>query len=367
VRVIIHTVGGQLQLKVRFVTRKWPPAVGGMETYCVRMTEELTQRCDLETIALPGKRDGRPPSGMALLGFGLVNALRAPFRQRVDVAHMADMALWPLGLLELLLRRARHLLLSAHGSDVSMIKRPGAAAKVYQAYLKLGATFLPDARIVANSTYTADLARSVGFAKVDVVPLGTDICEIRQPGRSGLLFAGRITRAKGLRFLVEEVMPLLQTRERLRVAGTVWEESERSLLDNPAVEYLGPLTQEQLQVEYSRTLVTLVPSQVAEGFGLVAIEAAACGSQVIASRAGGLLDVVREPWGELVDPKDPIEWARAIDARCSSVTMMAGEISRAAVQDVDQLFRWADVAERTLQKYEGERSARGRAFIEHRQ
>jgi glycosyltransferase involved in cell wall biosynthesis len=169
-----------------------------------------------------------------------------------------------------------------------------------------------------------------------------------QSQRSGLLFVGRITRAKGLRFLVEEVLPLLLTATRLRVAGTVWEESERELLDHPAVDYLGPLGEEQLQNEYSRANITLVPSQVPEGFGLVAIEAAACGSQVIASRSGGLVDVVRSPWGELVGPHDAAAWARAIDARCAIDERTETRVRSAAVQCVDKHFRWTTTAERTL-------------------
>jgi glycosyltransferase involved in cell wall biosynthesis len=322
-----------------------------METYSVRMAEEFAKRCDFECIALPGRKDGRAPSAVSLIAFGLLSALRTPFRRKVEVAHMGDMAIWPLGWLEMLLGRTDWLVLSAHGSDVSLIERKGIATQLYRAYLKLAALLIPDARVIANSAFTAGLARSVGFAHISVVPLGTDLHLIEQPERSGLLFAGRVSRDKGLRFLIEQVLPKLRTSMKLRVAGPIWDESEQDLLDNPAVEYLGPLTPEQLQVEYSRTQITLVPSQVAEGFGLVAIEAAACGSQVIASRSGGLLDVVREPWGELVDPRDAVAWARAIDERCSADREAWDNRRQAALQDVEQNYRWAEVADRTLDQF----------------
>ena len=81
------------------------------------------------------------------------------------------------------------------------------------------------------------------------------------------------------------------------MAGSIWDASERELLGRPEVDYCGALEPEQLRLEYSRALITLIPSQVPEGFGLVAIEAAACGSQVVASNAGGLTDVVTRALG----------------------------------------------------------------------
>ena len=52
--------------KVLFITRKWPPAVGGMETYAKRISEELSELTDLTTLSLPGRSDGRPPSGVLI-------------------------------------------------------------------------------------------------------------------------------------------------------------------------------------------------------------------------------------------------------------------------------------------------------------
>ena len=57
--------------KVRFITRKWAPAVGGMETYCLRLAEELSRIHDLEVISLPGKANGDAPSPLSLIIFGL--------------------------------------------------------------------------------------------------------------------------------------------------------------------------------------------------------------------------------------------------------------------------------------------------------
>jgi phosphatidyl-myo-inositol dimannoside synthase len=341
-------------LKVRFITRKWPPAVGGMETYCLRMSQEIAKRCSVQTIVLPGRNDGRGPSAMSILGFGIANALQAPFRSRADVVHLGDMAIWPLGFLELLFGRTTTLIISAHGSDISFAKRAGWRSALYKIYLGLGARLLRKAVIVANSSYIANLASLIGFEDVSIIPLGTDVVASGQPARHGLLFAGRVSRTKGLRFVVTDVLPLLPKSTLLRVAGPIWEESERELLKHAQVEYLGVLSPDQLSAQYSRAAITVIPSQIEEGFGLVAIEAAACGSQVIASNGGGLREAVRLPWGDLVDPNDPQAWAAAITRRLSLEPNVRKAVCQAAREDIDQHFRWHIVAEQTIALYRGD-------------
>jgi glycosyltransferase involved in cell wall biosynthesis len=84
-------------LKVLFVTRKWPPAVGGMEVYCAELTRELSGRVDLTTHALPGREDGRPPSGLRLAWFFLREAVfLVRHRNRYDVIHYGDLVMFPL-------------------------------------------------------------------------------------------------------------------------------------------------------------------------------------------------------------------------------------------------------------------------------
>ena len=347
-------------MKVRFITRKWPPAVGGMETYCLRMSQEIAKRCSVETIVLQGRKGGRGPSALAMLRFGILNAIRAPFRSYADVVHLGDLAIWPLGFLELIFGRTRRLVISAHGSDVSLARRAGWRSGLYRIYLWVGARLLPQASVLANSTYIACLANSMGFKDVVIIPLGTDVVPSEQPARSGLLFAGRISRAKGLRFLITEVLPKLPESTLLRVAGPVWEESERDLLAHSQVEYLGVLTPDELVAQYSRALITVIPSQIEEGFGLVAIEAAACGCQVVASNGGGLREAVRSPWGELAEPSDASAWAAAIARRLSLDVDEREAVGQAARQDIDWHFRWHIAADQTMAHYQTDTRERGK-------
>ena len=63
-----------LPKSIRFVTRKWAPAMGGMETYCHRLTEELSKNYEVDVMALPGRMGGAAPTAFTLIIFGLKTA-----------------------------------------------------------------------------------------------------------------------------------------------------------------------------------------------------------------------------------------------------------------------------------------------------
>jgi D-inositol-3-phosphate glycosyltransferase len=78
------------------------------------------------------------------------------------------------------------------------------------------------------------------------------------------------------------------------------------------VRFEPPCPQEELAQWYRAATVMLAPSH-SESFGLVALEAQACGTPVVAASVGGLRTVVRDgDSGVLVDGHDPADWARQI-------------------------------------------------------
>ena len=77
------------------------------------------------------------------------------------------------------------------------------------------------------------------------------------------------------------------------------------------VVFLGDQTQDNLNKLYNIADVLAVPSRV-EGFGLVAIEALACGLPVVATNNGGMVDFINENVGALVDVEDDTALEREI-------------------------------------------------------
>jgi len=78
------------------------------------------------------------------------------------------------------------------------------------------------------------------------------------------------------------------------------------------VRFLPPQTGEDLPALYRAADLVAVPSYN-ESFGLVALEAQACGTPVLAAAVGGLVTAVRnEVSGVLIDGHDPVDWARTL-------------------------------------------------------
>lgn len=346
--------------RVMFVTRKWPPAVGGMETWSVRLADELARLGPVDVVALPGRDDGSPPSVAKLLAFPLTVIRRfASATAKPDVIHLGDMALWPLGILA---GRRRRLVLSAHGTDVSYHRRGGVCGTLYRGYLRLGARLLPHARVLANSAATAHAAAETGWHVAGIIPLGTDLgsptahTAVEAPSGT-ILFAGRLIEQKGCGWFVREVMPRLPDHVTLEIAGTIPDEREAWVAEHPRVTFLGSLGRDRLGEAYARAVCVVLPNiQLPngefEGFGLVACEAASAGGVVLAARTGGLIDAVKDgETGFLLRPGDGEAWAEAIEAILAWPAARRGEFVHRAARLARAHYAWPRVARATAEHY----------------
>lgn len=162
--------------------------------------------------------------------------------------------------------------------------------------------------------------------KVTVQPMGVDFTDrfttdegaARSPDE--ILFVGRLVEKKGLRHLLDAMVPILERRPSafLTVAGFGPEESSlrqqtRRLGIHERVNFIGPVAQRELPALYRRAAVFVAPFVEAasgdqEGLGLVMVEAIACGCPVVASD----LPAVRDVLDSGVPPADPARLAKAI-------------------------------------------------------
>jgi len=348
--------------EIMFVTRKWAPAMGGMETYCLRLTEALAKRTEIDIVALPGRSDGMPPSRLSLFTFPFAMLRRWMARKSAPrILHIGDMALWPAGLLAAFTGGRTRVLLSAHGTDVAYQRRGGIKGRLYGAYLRMGAAFLQRATVIANSHATRDVLAESGWQKTVVVPLATDMRGTPSSGihDGTILFAGRLVERKGCGWFIRNVLPLLPEGMRLRVAGTKWHPAETAALDNPQVEFLGSLGVKELTDAYRRALCVIVPNiEVAsgeyEGFGLVAVEAAAAGGLVIASDHGGLRDAVVEgETGYLVKSGDASAWRDAVLRIVGWEEAERLAFLNSAMDKAARYYSWGRVADQVMAIYEG--------------
>jgi glycosyltransferase involved in cell wall biosynthesis len=131
-------------------------------------------------------------------------------------------------------------------------------------------------------------------------------------GRIRVLFVGRLDHEKGVDVLLS-AMKILGDKAYAIVVGAAVVTGYKSALDQPDnVRYVGWLQREKIRPLHATADMLIVPSRY-EAFGLSAIEAMRAGLPVIASRVGGLQEVVIDRvTGRMVEPNDPDQLAAAI-------------------------------------------------------
>lgn len=132
-----------------------------------------------------------------------------------------------------------------------------------------------------------------------------------------VIYAGKLTQMKAVDVLLQAVR-LYEERLPETLTLIVGDGEEREELERLAedlhlqsVRFFGNVDQQSLRRLYNVSDISVVPSR-REAFGLVALEAMACGIPVVATNSGGLPDFVNDEVGVLVKPEDPQDLADGI-------------------------------------------------------
>lgn len=212
--------------------------------------------------------------------------------------------------------------------------------------------------------------------KTDVIYGGADVDRFR-PGpagaRSGVLFVGRLTPHKG----VDRLLRALPPGASLTVVGTGGHDPQpperdypallHRLADGRAVRFLDTVADHALGELYRSAAVAVLPSvhwtcygrhvEISELLGLSALEAMASGTPVVASRVGGLPEIVVDgETGFLVEPGD-VEALRDRLAVLLADRALARRLGEAGRDLVCQRFTWTATARRCLRAYEASTGA----------
>jgi alpha-maltose-1-phosphate synthase len=187
------------------------------------------------------------------------------------------------------------------------------------------------------------------------------------PSRPFVLFNGRITRQKGLPHLLSAALKLDRQYQLVIVASspdTPEIAAEVAALAGRVAAERGNLvwidhfiSREDLIHLHSHAAVFVCPS-IYEPFGLVILEAMACETPVVASRVGGIPEIVVEgETGYLVDfdPADLDRFTGALAERIEELlrdTTLAAKMGKAGRERVLQHFGWPAIAAQTVQLYE---------------
>jgi D-inositol-3-phosphate glycosyltransferase len=387
---------------------------GGLNVYVVEVAKRLAARgTEVEIFTRAVSRDAPPVTELAP-GVLVRHVTAGPFEELEKADMPAQICHFTFEVLrtEASYAPGRYDLVHAHywlsgqvGAvakerwGVPLVQSMHTLGKVKNAALATGDSAEPESRIrgeaevvaaadrlVAN---TAEEARQLielygaDASRVETVHPGVDLAVFR-PGRAGrrdadrqalglapdaivLLFAGRMQPLKGPDILLRAVArmirddPALAARLAVVFVGgpsglgrndpDMVTQLAARLGISDVVRLEPPCPQSELADWYRAATVVTVPSY-SESFGLVALEAQACGTPVVAASVGGLRTAVRDgESGILVDSHDPADYARVLRQLTASPRTLA-RMSAGAIQHASG-FGWSAAVDQLLGVYTG--------------
>lgn len=177
-----------------------------------------------------------------------------------------------------------------------------------------------------------------------------------------VLFAGRIQKIKGLNLLIEAINKVIVYKPSISLKLTIIGSSKNKNADiylnnllkkiklkNNILNIVDSLPSKKLAQWYRKAHLVVVPSYI-ESFGLVALEAQACGIPVLASNVGGLSEIIiHGQTGILLNKRNPSLWAKAIIYLYENPQTMNIMSNNAILHS--QNFDWLKTTKLTLKNY----------------
>ena len=360
------------KLRVGIDGRSFSSPAAGVRRYVSSLVPALKAADEsLELVALGGSRDAVPANVAYIdeswhpptnLGWSAVGLPRAAARAGVDVIHAPAYTapLWS----------RVPVVLTIH--DVSYERHPEwypyqrdlVRRMFYRRSARAAAQVLTDSEFSAGEITAA---YQIPRERITVAPLGVSdrFAPVDRPNETlpagitppFLLHVGDLHERRNLPLVVHAMLEA-QRRPGMPPLSLVLAGVDRGVGDRlrayareaespDAVVCLGPVMDSDLLTLYRAAIAMVYPSRY-EGFGLPVLEAMACGTPVIASRAASIPEVLGDA-GVLLDPDDEPGWADAI-AKVVTDEWQRGHMRKAGLTRARE-FTWARTASITLDVY----------------
>ena len=345
-------------MKLLFITRTYPPIVGGMERFASEFYNNYQKFGEIDLLENPGGKKTFIPFLFRVFFFLVFHS------KRYNIIHLYDAVLSPLIPVIKLFSNAK-ISVTVNGLDI-VYSRLG--------YQRIILPFLKRAnRIIAISNYTRDQCelRGVLREKSTVIPVGINfdnlqifsmseinetLARFKIPAMKAikLITVGRLIKRKGHAWFIANVLNKLPENYIYIIVGSgpeqyALEELIRDLDLSNRVYLLGRVSEKEKNCLYQISDLFIMPNigvrNDQEGFGIVLLEAGRYGLPVIATNIEGIRDaVIDRKTGYLIDEKDSQGFMNAItkpDIDRSSLT-----------NEVVSNFDWKFIIERYNQEFE---------------
>ncbi|MBI5127386.1 glycosyltransferase family 4 protein [Candidatus Roizmanbacteria bacterium] len=346
------------RFKLLYITRKFPPMVGGMEKVSFALSREFSKKVDTTLISW-----GRSQKFLPYFYFvALLKSLYLVPAKKIRYVHIGDPILSPLGLLLKILFRVK-ISITVHGLDI-IFDFPG-----YQILIPRIVGLFDKIFCISQATKEECIKRGIDDKKCYVIPCGVypeqfeinssrhdleKITGVKLSGKKVIITVGRLVRRKGVYWFIKNVFSRLDKNVIYLVIGegperTRIEEFIKSEKLNRRIFLLGKISDNRLKIIYNTADLFIMPNikvrDSFEGFGIVAIEASSVGLPVVASNIEGIRDAVIDgKTGFLVEPLSSLKWKSKIEeilGKNNSDKKIISEI-------VKDKFSWRKLAGRYL-------------------
>lgn len=352
------------KIKLLYVTRKYPPAVGGMENFSYNLYSGFDpDMVEKDIISL-----GKPQKNLIwFLPYALAKTLINA--RKYDIIFIGDALLSGIGFFTKLLYPRKKVVVNVFGLDITFRN------KLYQLYLKL--FYNKFDTYIAISSETEKAFRKRGGKRSCVISCGVDteqfsgecadyeeICRRNgiEKDDTVIVTVGRLVKRKGAEWFVSNVMPLLRDEkvkyliigdgeEREKIA-----ESIKNHCLGDKVKMLGRIGAPELNAVYTHADAFIMPNIHVdgdmEGFGLVAVEASLAGLAVFASGIEGIRDAVIDGKnGWIMESGNAKQYADRIKDLCSD---RGGYRRKAAVYSeyTRKNYSWSSVCGKYVSLFE---------------
>jgi glycosyltransferase involved in cell wall biosynthesis len=272
----------------------------------------------------------------------------------------------PTGALSLLPGKHKRIpyIISLRGSDVPLYDMHNEALQLVHKLLKpVTKHILRKAKKITalSESLKATALQTYPDMNIEVIPNGIELdmfspCEHAKSngGKMRLLTVSRLVERKGIQHILNALAQLREENISLVIVGAGCYESYLKTLCNKlqlesVVSFYGFCLRDHLPRLYNESDIFCLPS-LAESFGVVLVEAMACGLPIISTKTGGIPDLIGSENGILVDPGNVDEIRKAI-LMLKNNEKMRMDMGNASREKVAKNYTWEKVTQKYLKIY----------------
>ncbi|MCK5332360.1 glycosyltransferase family 4 protein [Candidatus Parcubacteria bacterium] len=357
-------------MKILYISRKFPPSIGGMEKVAYELYRQLERKEEVELIKWGGSNKWL----FIVVPFFLLKSFLILFTKKINIIYIADGSIAPLGFI-LKIFSKKPVIMTAHALDIVY------SNKIYQYFVLKSIAKLDKIICISNYTKNECIKRKVPIEKITIITNGiSDEFYIENMNKKNILLelektlkipleekkiiisVGRLVKRKGVQWFVENVIPEILKKRKdfvyLVIGEGVMNEKIAKIIAekklNKHVKLLGKIDTTTLKFIYNSSNIFIMPNIPvkgnAEGFGLVTLEAASCGLSVVASNLEGIKDALRDyKKGFLITPYDKNEYTRIINDLLNS--KKENNAIKKTREFIIMNYSWNTVSEKYLNEF----------------